>query len=199
MLFGKGFSMNSWFGAVHFKSDEDKSALALAMREAVNQRRLEGKGTSESLTDIEMSVDITAMSAMEIDAISSGVYHQFSSPAEELMLLMEEVKDSIQRRYKLASIPPWRASHNTKTSRETISSLRAVEEQLMINPDGTLKPLTTRQRLLYGDRETRLLRQLTAAQKQSFRIRDELVEMEVPDESLKDTMLIRFFILEQIR
>ena len=199
MLFGKGFNMNSWFGAVHFKSDEDKSALSLAMREAVNQRRLEGKGTSESFKDIEMSVDITEMSPVEIDEISTGVYHQFNSPAEELMLLMEEVKESIQRRYKLASIPPWKATHSTKTSKETIASLRAVEEQLMINPDGTLKPLTARQRLLYGDRETRLLRQLTVAQKQSLRIRDELVEMEVPDESLKDVMLIRYFILEQIR
>ena len=199
MLFGKGFSMNSWFGAVHFKSDEDKSALALAMREAVNQRRMEGKGTSESFTDIEMSVEVIAMSPMEIDAIASGVYHQFNSPTEELTLLMEEVKESIHRRYKLASIPPWKATHNTKASRETIASLRAVEEQLMINPDGTLKPLTARQRLLYGDRETRLVRQLSAAQKDAFRIQNELKEMEVPDESRKDVMLIRFFILEQIR
>ena len=199
MLLGKGFNMNSWFGAVHFKSDEDKSALALAMREAVNQRRLEGNGTSESYTDIEMNVDMTAMSPMEIDEISTGVYHQFSSPAEELMRLLEDVQESIQTRYKLASIPPWKATHNTKTSREAIASLRAVEEQLMINPDGTLKPLTVRQRLFYGDRETLLLRQLTAAQKESFRIRDELEKMEVPDESLKDIALIRSFILEQIR
>ena len=178
--------MNSWFGTVYVKSDRYKSALVLAMQENARMQRDEAKAAGDgeahgvaNYEDLEMSAAIGALSLAEIDAIAEGVYYEYGSPEEELMRLMNRVKASIERRYHQASTPAWLATTNTRTSKVTIASVRAVEDQLFVNPDGTMKPLTIRQRLWMGTLERYLVRRIEAARKGAEKIREELEELEV--------------------
>ena len=183
-----GFNMDSWFGTVYMKSDHYRSALSLAMKESFKTRREEADETgaehgksheTEHFEDLEMLVESGILSQTEIDGIAAGVYHEFSSPKEELLRLMNRVKASIERRYHQASTPAWLATHDTRTSKVTIASVRAVEDQLFVNPDGTMKPLTLRQRLFMGDLEAHLERRIGRARMGAEKIRVELAELEV--------------------
>ena len=72
-----------------------------------------------------------------------------------------------------------------------LATMKAVETQLMINFDGSLKPLTCRQRLFYTDRESLLGKRILLVRRKAKEICDEINEMEVGDESLKDIALMR--------
>jgi len=181
-----GFNMNSWFGTVYIRSDRYKSALVLAMHETFLMQREIAKAAGDgeahdvaNYEDLEMSAAIGALSQAEIDAIAQGVYHEFASPEEEMMRLMYRVKASIERRYHQASTPAWLATTSARTSKVTIASVRAVEDLLFVNPDGTMKPLTIRQRLFMGTLESYLVRRIEAARKGAEKIREELKELEV--------------------
>ena len=94
----------------------------------------------------------------------------------------------------------WRRGPLTdRTAHDAQASLRAVQHQLKINPDGTPAPLTVTEWLLHGTRDRMLARRLEVVRASSRRIKEEVNEVKVPDESLRDIILVRQFILQVTR
>ena len=71
------------------------------------------------------------------------------------------------------------------------ATMKSITTQLMMNFDGTLKPLTFRQRLFFSDRQSLLEKKISSARVSAKIICDEINEMEVGDEGLKDIALMR--------
>ena len=69
--------------------------------------------------------------------------------------------------------------------------MKAVRTQLMVNFDGTLQPLTARQRLFYTDRQHLLESKLGKARSKAQEICTMVSEIELGDESVKDVALMR--------
>jgi hypothetical protein len=119
----------------------------------------------------------------EKDEIARAIYDDFSSPQEELRHLMRMVKRSIQQRYTEDSTPVEVAAmagagagegNGASAATRAMASVRAIQNELMINADGTMAPLTLRQRLWYGSRKHLLVERLRHARKDAERIVDEV-------------------------
>jgi len=119
----------------------------------------------------------------EKDEIARAIYDDFSSPQEELRHLMRMVKRSIQQRYTEDSTPVEVAAmagagagevHGASAATRAMASVRAIQNELMINADGTMAPLTLRQRLWYGSRKHLLVERLRHARKHAEHIVDEV-------------------------
>ena len=91
----------------------------------------------------------------EKDEIARAIYDDFSSPQEELRHLMRMVKRSIQQRYTEDSTPVEVAAmagagagegNGASAATRAMASVRAIQNELMINADGSMAPLTLRQR-----------------------------------------------------
>ena len=78
------------------------------------------------------------------------------------------------------------------------ASLRAIQHQLKINPDGSLAQLTFKELFWYGTRQNMLVKRVERARREAKQILREMNECEVPDESMKDIILIRQFILARV-
>jgi hypothetical protein len=76
--------------------------------------------------------------------------------------------------------------------------MKAVGSKLMVNLDGTMKPLTIRQRVLYKNRQELLEEKLKSARRKAVDICEKIEEMETKDDCMKDVALMRKFILEQV-
>lgn len=72
-----------------------------------------------------------------------------------------------------------------------LAAMEAVKSHLMMNFDGTLQPLTLRQRLLYPNRQALLEAKISRVRAKAKEIEEELEEMEVDDDNLKDIVLLR--------
>ena len=72
-----------------------------------------------------------------------------------------------------------------------LAAMEAVKSHLMMNFDGTLQPLTLRQRLLYPSRQALLEAKISRVRAKAKEIEEELEEMEVDDDNLKDIVLLR--------
>jgi hypothetical protein len=72
-----------------------------------------------------------------------------------------------------------------------LAAMEAVKSHLMMNFDGTLQPLTLRQRLLYPNRQALLEAKISRVRAKAKDIEEELEEMEVDDDNLKDIVLLR--------
>ena len=57
-----------------------------------------------------------------------------------------------------------------------MASVRAIQNELMINADGSMAPLTLRQRLWYGSRKHLLIERLSYARRHAQRIADILTK-----------------------
>ena len=69
--------------------------------------------------------------------------------------------------------------------------MRAIQTELMVNFDGTMMPLTFRQRLLHSDRQSLLEKKIALVRMRSKAICDSVEEIEVGDEGMKDIALMR--------
>jgi hypothetical protein len=72
-----------------------------------------------------------------------------------------------------------------------LAAMEAVKSHLMMNFDGTLQPLTLRQRLLYSSRQALLEAKISRVRAKAKEIEDEVEEIEVEDNNLKDILLLR--------
>jgi hypothetical protein len=72
-----------------------------------------------------------------------------------------------------------------------LAAMEAVKSHLMMNFDGTLQPLTLRQRLLYSSRQALLEAKISRVRAKAKEIEGEVEEIEVKDNNLKDIVLLR--------
>ena len=181
-----GIDSNSWLGSVFHRRATDKSPLAVAM-----------KMTEESRE--ESNYEIMEKGVMEEDAHTKAVFGEFSSPAEEFEAIMEKAHRLISSATARDNEVPWRdAMLADRIAGDRLASLAVTRNQLMMNVDGTPKPLTFRQRLFYTSREELLAQKVEVARKKAAKMCGVLGEMEVKSTHFKDVALMRFFILEQV-
>jgi hypothetical protein len=187
-------------------SDADKSALAVAFAYVAHTRRQ--TAVAASTVDVnhdgirdekDEESEMMELGEMERDLMANKMFEEFVTPEEELKRLLERVQRSMHDRYMESSVPVWRRTFfDGSDSKEHQASIRAIQHQLKINPDGSLAPLTFRETLTYGNRQNMLVKRIERARREGRQVKDELDEVEVPDESLKDIVLIRQFILSRV-
>ena len=92
---------------------------------------------------------------------------------------------------------PWKTLKNTELkTKERSVKMRAIEEHLGIFPDGSLVPLTFRQKLFFMDSISKLEYKITKVRNEATEIIDEINSFREWEDEIKNTRLIRHFILE---
>ena len=139
----------------------------------------------------------------ERDFISVEVFNNYLTPREECNRLISRVEEFLGNMTRSGSScdldPDIDLSHNDRVlSYDHIVAMNAMRSQLMVNFDGTMIPITLRQRIFYTDRQDLIEKKIIAARAGAMRISQAITEMEVQDNNLKDIALMRNFIIEQI-
>jgi uncharacterized membrane protein len=133
------------------------------------------------------------------DKHAEKIHFGFASLREELNALLTRLE--IATAVEASRVADWYWASGLQSdisTSENAENLEVTRKQLMVNCDGTLKPLTFRQKLSYTSRQALLEQRLYYARLKSVTIYDELEELEGPHRQFKDIALMRFFILEQV-
>ena len=185
-----GLNSDSWLGSVHHARESDVSPLETAFafaEEGDNSMTEEG---TESAKDKVMRAN---------DKLAKEVYIGFASPRDELNAILSRLEIATAAEASRVTDGYWASGSQSEilTSEHT-KNLEATRKKLMVNCDGTLKPLTIRQRLSFTSRQALLEKKLNDARLSAVTIHDELEILEGPHLQFKDIALMRYFILEQV-
>ena len=185
-----GLNSDSWLGSVHHARESDVSPLETAFASA---KVGDYKKTEE---DTEAAMDKVNRAS---DKHAEKIHFGFASLREELNALLTRLE--IATAVEASRVADWYWASGLQSdisTSENAENLEVTRKQLMVNCDGTLKPLTFRQKLSYTSRQALLEQRLYYARLKSVTIYDELEELEGPHRQFKDIALMRFFILEQV-
>ena len=193
-----GLNTDSWLGSVHHSRIRDTSLIAdSAMLEASRLQEAQPNLGNDFLAF--RKADTVEMSEGEGNFIARETFNDFLSPKEESIRLMTRVEKFL---VDDSSISSQRLSNLSQDagglSPDYLAAMKAISSQLMINFDGTMKPITFRQRLFYRDRQDLIEKKLAVARIKAVGICKTIDDMEVYDDNLKDIALMRSFILEQV-
>jgi hypothetical protein len=192
-----GLTSDSWLGSVYHQRGRDDSPVTDALMRAASARGI--KVDSISLgNDNDMTVAPTEMLEMgqiESDFVTRKQYDNFASPREELLRLLSEIERSATAYTNRADR---KITRSTQSSSAHFSAMKAVRAKLMINSDGTLRPITFRQKLFYNSRQDMLENKIKNVRSKAAKICKKIGRMEVADGSFKDIALMRVFILENV-
>ena len=185
-----GLSSDYWLGSVSHALSGMKSTVSAA--HSIPPDTAINKNQNQNEPDSVLSV----MSEQESDFVAMKAYENYSSPHEELVRILTDIQNQ----------PHWTSSVSDPVSGDGFPSdgaalrsaedMKATRARLKINPDGTLQPLTLRQRMLYSSRQNLLEKKISSARLKSEGICDCISEMEVS--ALRDISLMRTFILEHV-
>ena len=201
-----GFSTNSWLGSVYHKRRTDQSPVIQAM--AVKNGNGHHTDDEETPEDMPNEYDYPndavkeksrAIGSHESDFIARELFNNFLSPREECARLMSRVEKFLagkanQSTYSMTEMYP----NEDGLSSDYLASMKAIRSELMVNYDGSMKPITMRQRLFYRDRQDLIERKIISARIGAQKISKKIMSMDVHDDSFKDVALMRKFILEQV-
>ena len=118
------------------------------------------------------------------------------SPQMELVRLMERVEQFFINDRRMSSNNFSDAPD--RISPDYLAVMKAISTELLTNFDGTLKPLTCRQKLFYHNRFKLIENKLERTRKKALLICKNISGMSVHDDGIKDVALMREFILEQV-
>ena len=193
-----GLSSDSWLGSVQHKRERDKSLIS---NSAVSHTSDGGdrEVPLESKRSPHRKSHTRDFSNVEGDFISNEIFNDFLSPAEECVRLITRVQDFLAFDGSASSNHIRSLSRDSGSlSSEHLAAMKAIGSQLMVNFDGTMKPITMRQRLFYSNRQNLIEKKILVARAKAIKICKTIDEMEVLDDNLKDIALMRKFILEQV-
>ena len=193
-----GFSANSWLGSVHHRKQGDRSLVVTAAFSNSNPNysdrdrslKINGLGSPDRVKAFKIREN-------ESDFIAREIFKNSLTPRVECIRLMTQVEEFLIGETNESN--PWDISQDASgQSAEHLAAMKAISSQLMVNYDGTLKPITFRQKLFYKDRQDLIEKKLAAARVQADKVCVSIVGMKVDDDNLKDMVLVRKFILEQV-
>ena len=192
-----GLTSNSWLGSVYHQRGRLESPVADALMRAASAR---GIVPREEVHDPENNITVAPTEMMEMgqietDFVTRKQYDNFASPREELLRLLADIEKSATA---YTNRTDRKVTRSAQSSAAHFSGMKAVRAKLMINSDGTLRPITFRQRLFYSSRQDLLENKLKNVRKQAIKICKNINEMEVADDNFKDIALMRVFILENV-
>ena len=193
-----GLNTDSWLGSVHHRRNRDTSLVIDAIS-CQEPNRVEGGLHIGNDTSRYRKTRLLEISKSENDFISKEIYNDFLSPREECIRLMTRVQEFLTNDGIITNTRNKKVSQDAGgLSSEHLSAVKAISGQLMINYDGTLKPLNCRQRIFCKDRQDLIEKKIEIARIKSLKICESINSMEVYDDNLKDIALMRKFILEQV-
>ena len=183
-----GLDSDHWLGSVQHPRERDHSHLADAVSyqaSKCNERRF------SEISEFD-TIDMSHAS----DTEKIDVYDTLVSPQMELIRLMERVEQFYINDRRMSS-------NNFSEAAESVSSdylavMKAISSELLTNFDGSLKPLTCRQKLFYKNRFKLIENKLDKTRKKAAGICSTISGMSVHDDGVKDVALMREFILEQV-
>ena len=192
-----GLNTDSWLGSVHHGRDREKSSVLDAVLSQGLPMTHGDRGSSDLPSHLKN--ENLEISTNEKNFISNEVFNDFLSPREECIRLMMRVEEFLDGDASVFSNRTQKISQDAGgLSAEHLAAMKALSSQLMVNYDGTMKPITFRQRLFNKDRQDLIEKRLSAARQKALKICQAIEEMEVHDNNLKDIALMRKFILEQV-
>ena len=194
-----GLNTDSWLGSVQHRRERERekssvldAALCQGLANAHGDRGSSDLPSHFKNENLEISTN-------EKNFISNEVFNDFLSPREECIRLMTRVEEFLDSDASVLSKRIQQISQDAGgLSAEHLMAMKAISSQLMVNYDGTMKPITFRQKLFYKDRQDLIEKRLIAARRKALKICQSIEEMEVHDNNLKDIALMRKFILEQV-
>jgi hypothetical protein len=185
-----GLNSDSWLGSVHHPRESDISPLETAF--AFAEEGDESKTEVGTVASVDKAMQTN-------DKVAEKIFVDFASPREELNALLARLEIATAVEASRVADGYWASGLQSDISTTgNAENLKATRKQLMVNCDGTLKPLTIRQRLSFTSRQDLLEKKLTVARLNAVTILDELEELEGPHRQFKDIALMRHFILEQV-
>ena len=205
-------NINSWMGSVISDDKTKFFAVALSRKSQMVNYRSRRKKVNFRLTTEEKEKqsgqfgDVEQGFENEINYHTSDTYLTLASPHEEMARLLETAQNTLKKRYLLKSTPDYYGGIFEKNHGKEKEANRnvddyhfnlAIEEQLMIYPDGTLKALTVWQKLRYGDRVNYVMAHLDHTRRKAEDIHHKLERSDITD-GIRDIMLIRHFIEERV-
>ena len=192
-----GLNTDSWLGSVHHGRDREKSSVLDAVLSQGLPMTHGDRGSSDLPSHLKN--ENLEISTNEKNFISNEVFNDFLSPREECIRLMMRVEEFLDGDASVLNNRIQKISQDAGgLSAEHLAAMKALSSQLMVNYDGTMKPITFRQRLFNKDRQDLIEKRLAAARRKALKICHSIEEMEVHDNNLKDIALMRKFILEQV-
>ena len=187
-----GLNTDSWLGSLHHVRNRDQSLVA----DAISHNSSKLVETSAPLADVPPIKCKTAKLELgddERDFISTEIFNNFLSPKEECIRLVTRVQEFLVRYGSRSDVDVTDRSKDASAA-----GMKAISSQLMVNYDGTMKPITYREQLFYKDRQDLIEKKLASARIKALEICESVKEMDVQDDNLKDIALMRKFILEQV-
>ena len=193
-----GMSTDSWLGSNYHKRTRDTSLVADAVSCQAPKNLQDGDHTGLDMKT-NRKTEALEIGQIECDFISKEIYNDFLSPREECIRLMTRVKEF------LANDASSTNRSDSKTCQDAaglssahVAAAKAISSHLMVNFDGTMKPLSFRQHLFCKDRQDWMKKKVARARRRAIKICEAVNEMKVHDDNLKDIALMRKFILEQV-
>ena len=191
-----GLNTDSWLGSVRHRRERDKSLISNAALSHVAQQVKQNE--SRNVGKVHSKSDVLDIVSNQRDFVSNEMYNDFLSPREECIRLMTRVQEFLDIGGSASRRRMKNSPNSFFLSPEHLAAMNAISSQLMVNFDGTMKPITFRQRLFYRDRQDLIEKKLAVARMKSMKICKTIDGMEVLDDHLKDIALMRQFILEQV-
>ena len=193
-----GLNTDSWLGSVHHSRVRDSSLIANSALHEASRHCDPPSNLGNDFLAYRKQVALE-MGEGEGNFIAKETFNDFLSPKEEFIRLMTRVEEFLVDGGSMSYDYPRNLSQDAGgLSCEHISAMKAISSQLMINFDGTFKPLTLRQKLFNNNRQDLIEKKMAVARTNAAEICKTIDEMEVQDDSLKDIALMRNFILEQV-
>jgi hypothetical protein len=121
----------------------------------------------------------------------------FLEPQEEVVVIMDKIHHYLVASQVTEQYLPWETAVATNTRAVSkVVKITAIEDQFGVFPNGVPVPLTIRQRLLFGTPLKRLTFKITKVHQKCENIIKEMKQYKPWESDIKDTKLIRHFILE---
>ena len=193
-----GISANSWLGSVHHRKQRDRTLVSAA---ATSPRKYQISEEEKMFGMDDLQVrhvsEVLKVREDESDFIAREIFKNSLTPRVECIRLMTRVEE-----FLVGDDCP---SDECDVSKDTgglnndhLAAVKAISSQLMVNYDGTMKPITFRQKLFYKDRQDLIEKKLANAREEADKLYKGIVGLQVDDDNLKDMVLVRNFILEQV-
>lgn len=189
-----GMTSDNWLGSVSHNRGQLEKPVTDALIRAASARALILPPTGER-AEKEIPLEEIEMGQPETDFLARKQYDNLASPREELTRLLADIERSAREYTNRAER---NISRSAQSSSAHFSAMKAIRAKLMINADGTLKPITFRQKLFYSSRQDMLESKLKNVRNKAAKLCRKIVHMDVGDNSAKDIVLMRAFILEHV-
>jgi hypothetical protein len=182
--------VNRYFGSCFVDTANFRVKLDSPLEAILHQAPDDGEQRN-NLGRVSMKHD-SRSSLEELELGCVDAYSDLLTPREELLTILQSAQLFYRRLFSRTF------AVRDILSKERVSTVKAIQQHLMMHPDGTLTPLSWRQRLWYKDRQQMLEHKITQAKAQSLRVVDHILSLPKKEAGSRDVALIHYFMLENV-